>query len=113
MNNKYYRITCNNIGIYEYLKKYLWNNNYKDEWNAFIKSDNVNWLKKPHCYKDESIEYYSYFNKTGYEFFVNRTLPLITKWIDKNIINTEIVEIEKKKIIYQDKYQIVVEKDKI
>ena len=26
MKSKYYRLTCVGIGIYEYLKKYIWNN---------------------------------------------------------------------------------------
>ena len=26
MNKEYFRITCEGIGIYEYFKKYLWNN---------------------------------------------------------------------------------------
>lgn len=36
MNCKYYRVTCNNIGIYECLKNYLWNNNLENEWQKFI-----------------------------------------------------------------------------
>ena len=44
MKSKYYRLTCVGIGIYEYLKKYIWNN-YQEPvkvWNDFISDDNVN-----------------------------------------------------------------------
>ncbi len=115
MNNEYFRITCEDIGIYEYLKKYLWNNicNPNKVWNNFIKSNKVNWLNKPTIYADETKEYRSYFNSNGYEIFLERTLPLITKWIDKNFIKTEKIQIDESKIIYQDEYQIVIEMDKI
>ena len=84
MNNEFFRITCEGIGIYEYFKKYLWNNisNHNKVWNNFIKSNKTNWLKKPAIYNDETKEYRSYFNSNGYEFFLERTFPLITKWID-------------------------------
>ena len=38
MNKEYFRITCEGIGIYEYLKKYLWNNisNPSEVWDNFI-----------------------------------------------------------------------------
>lgn len=107
---EYYRITCNNIGIYEYFKKYLWNNipNAKEIWNEFINSENNKWLKKPTIYKDNSKEYNSYFNIEGYNMFLEKTLPMITKWIDKNSIKIDKIEIEKNEIIYEDEYQIVI-----
>lgn len=115
MNNEYYRVTCDGIGIYEYLKQYLWNNisNADEVWNDFIKSDNTNWLNKPTLYNDKSKEYYSYFNMEGYKVFLEKTLPLITNWIDRNTIKTEIVKIHEEKIVYQDEYQIVIEINKI
>lgn len=109
MNNKYYRITCNKIGIYEYLKRDLVCNKLEKEWKEFINSEKVNWLKKPPVYNDELKKYYSYFTEKGYEMFNVKTLPLITKWIDLNLIVVEIVEIDKEKIVYSDEYQIVVE----
>ena len=113
MKNEYYRVTCYGIGIYEYLKKYLWNNvsNAEGVWNDFIKSNNTNWLSKPIVYNDKTKKCYSYFNIKGYKMFLERTLPLITYYIDKNIIKTEIIKINKDQIVYQDEYQIVVEVD--
>ena len=91
MNNEYFRITCEGIGIYEYLKKYLWNNisNPSEVWDNFIKSNKTNWLNNPTIYADESKEYRSYFNVNGYEIFLEKTLPLITEWIDRNFIKIE------------------------
>ena len=109
MNSKYYRITCNQKGIYEYLKKDLLCNKLEKEWKEFINSEKVNWLKKPPVYSDRLKKYNSYFTKKGYEMFNDKTLPLITKWIDKNLIVVETVKIDKEKIIYSDEYQIVVE----
>lgn len=115
MDNKYYRITCDGVGIYEYLKKYLWNNysNALQIWNDFIKSNNTNWLIKPNCYTDKTKEYCSYFNEFGYENFLEKTLPLITEWLDEDSIKVENVKIDENKIIYQDEYQVVIEIDKI
>lgn len=91
MNKEYFRITCEGIGIYEYLKKYLWNNisNPSEVWDNFIKSNKINWLNKPTIYTDEAKEYHSYFNGKGYEIFLEKTLPLITEWIDRNFIKIE------------------------
>ena len=115
MNNEYFRITCEGIGIYEYLKKYLWNNisNPTEVWDNFIKSNKTNWLNNPTIYADESKEYRSYFNGNGYEIFLEKTLPLITEWIDKNFIKIEKAMIDDDKIVYQDEYQIVIGFDKI
>lgn len=115
MNKEYFRITCEGIGIYEYLKKYLWNNisNPSEVWDNFIKSNKANWLNKPTIYTDEAKEYRSYFNVNGYEIFLEKTLPLITEWIDKNFIKIEKVKIDEEKIVYQDEYQVVIEIDKI
>ena len=99
MNKEYFRITCEGIGIYEYLKNYLWNNisNPSEVWDNFIKSNKTNWLNKPDIYTDEAKEYRSYF----------------TEWIDRNFIKIEKVMIDDDKIVYQDEYQIVIEFDKI
>lgn len=114
MNKKYYRVSCEGIGIYEYLKNYLWSNvaNPKEKWDKFINSKNTNWLNKPSLYNDNLKEYYSYFTKIGYKLFLEKTLPLITNCIDKALIKTEIIEINKNEIVYQDNYQIVIAKDK-
>ena len=115
MYNEYFRITCEGIGIYEYFKKYLWDNisNPSEVWNNFINSSKTNWLNKPTIYNDENKEYCSYFNAHGYEIFSENTLPLITKWVDRNFIKIEKAKIDEDKIVYRDDYQIVIEIDKI
>lgn len=97
MNNEYFKSTSEGIGIYEYLKKYLWNNisNPTEVWDNYIKSNKTNWLNKPTIYVDESKEYSSYFNGNGYETFLEKTM------------------IDDDKIVYKDEYQIVIEFDKI
>lgn len=115
MNKEYFRITCEGIGIYEYFKKYLWNNvsNPKEVWDDFINSNETNWLNKPLIYNDDVKEYSSYFNEAGYRLFLERTLPIITKWIDKKNIKTEKLKINESQIVYKDDYQIVIEINKI
>ena len=115
MNNEYFKSTSEGIGIYEYLKKYLWNNisNPTEVWDNYIKSNKTNWLNKPTIYVDESKEYSLYFNGNGYEIFLEKTLPSITEWIDKNFIKIEKTMIDDDKIVYKDEYQIVIEFDKI
>ena len=115
MNNEYYRITCNDIDIYEYLKKYLCDNisNNNETTNKIINFNKINWLKKPTIYNGKANEYYSYLNINGYNFFLKKTFPLITKWIDKSTIKIENVKIDENKIVYRDKYQIIVEINKI
>ena len=64
-------------------------------------------------YTDKTKEYRSYFNETGYEKFLEKTLPLITEWLDKDSIKIDNVKIYENNIIYQDEYQVVIEIDKI
>ena len=115
MNDEYFRITCENIGIYQYFKKYLWSSatNPSEVWNDFIKSDENDWLDNPVIYADERKKHRSYFTASGYEKFLENTLPLITKWIDREIIKIEKVKIDEKSIVYQDEYQVVIEIDKM
>lgn len=113
MKSKYYRLTCVGIGIYEYLKKYIWNN-YQEPvkvWNDFISDDNVNWLKKPSIYS-QNLNCYSYFTRLGYMQFKKKTLPIIKKFIDINCVFCEVKEFSYDDIIYQDEYQIVIKNTK-
>lgn len=115
MNNKYYRISCMGIGIYEYLKNYLISNytNGKELWLSFINSSEVNWLDKPNIYEDNNHNYCSYFNEEGFQMFKEKTLPLINKWIDNSNINIEKVSLDLSSIIYSDCYQVVLNIPKI
>lgn len=108
----YYRVTYNDIGVYEALKKQIWNDNNdftKKDWENFKKSDEVNWLKIPNVYKDNNC---SFFTELGFEVFMNKTYPLIIQWLDKENIKIENCnfDIEKVNLIYSDEHQIVIEK---
>ena len=99
-----YRVSYNGIGIYEALHKKLMEENKYDEWKSFLNSSDVNWLPKP----PEYPKYYrSYFTEKGFNKFKSKTLPIMTKYLDKNEI-----KIEKSKysgdIKYLDDYQIVI-----
>ena len=100
-NNVYFRITYNNIGIYEAFKQNIpW-----DVWINFKKSKECNWLPLPPKYEDG---YYSYFTYEGYKKFMKLTYPEMIKYLDKYKIKVEKLNIDKNAIIYSDKYQVVV-----
>ena len=67
----YYRITCENIGVYEFLKQYIFNNleDSKAKWNSFLNLECNTWLNKPDVYKNENKIYFSYFTEEGYNLF--------------------------------------------
>lgn len=115
MNNKYYRITCKGVGIYEYFKKYLWDNNSNPDiiWKNFLNSESTNWLNKPIVYTEKNKNYFSYFNYDGYKMFKEKTLPFIIHYIDGNNIKIEKVNINPHLVVYKDEYQIVVQIDKL
>lgn len=101
MKNKqiYYRITYNDEGIYNVLKKKV----SISTWNELLNSANFKWLPKPPSYASNNR---SYFTKKGYETFINKTLHLIINYLDKdNIKITEYFNITN--IIYEDEYQII------
>ena len=100
-NNAYFRITYNNIGIYEAFKQNIpW-----DVWINFKKSKECNWLPLPPKYEDG---YYSYFTYEGYKKIMKLTYPEMIKYLDKYKIKVEKLNIDKNAIIYSDKYQVVV-----
>lgn len=109
-DNTYYRITYNNNGIYEELKKVMYNiNNNSSEWNKFKKSKNCSWLPLPNSYGVNNI---SYFTKNGYDKFMKLTYPIIIKYLDKDKINIEKIN-SVSNIQYKDKYQVVCSKQTI
>lgn len=113
MYNNYFRVTYNGIGIYEALKKQIWNDNSdfsKEEWECFIKSSLVNWLKKPSVYENNHV---SFFTELGFDLFMKNTYPLFLKWLDEKKICIEKIHFEDKeiKVVYSDEYQIVIEGD--
>ena len=106
----YWRITYNGIGIYEQLKREMYKiNNDSSEWNKFKQSKSCNWLPLPPSYCDGN---YSYFTKLGYDKFMKDTYPIIIEYLDKDNINIEQCHINTASIIYEDKYQIVIDSSK-
>lgn len=112
MKNIYYRVTCNGIGVYEALKNEIWksSNQPKKDWETFINSSDVNWLKKPDGYKSSN---YSYFTELGYSLFKEKTYPKIIKWLDKNNIKCEKCYLNEMDtyFAYSDEHQVVILKN--
>ena len=103
-NNKelFFRVTYNGIGIYEAYKQ---NVSFED-WKKFLNSKSANWLPKPEVYNNYN-SLYSYFTKAGINLFMKNTYNTFKKVLDENNINIQEVFIDKKYIVYRDKYQIV------
>ena len=99
-HNEFYRVTYNGIGIYEALR----NNVTKEEWMNILQSDKITWLPKPPKYASNNR---SYFTEKGYKTFKQKTLPLLSKYLDKKNIKMEKVDLNNE-IIYEDDYQIVI-----
>ena len=97
-----YRITYNDIGIYEAYKKLC----SFDEWRSFIKSDAATWLDVPKIYNND-INHTSYFTKRGYELFQKNTYPVIIQKLNKRNIKVDQVVLSINPV-YEDLYQVVV-----
>lgn len=101
--NYYYRFTCKGEGIYEAYKKRC----TKEEWQRFLKSSAATWLPKPDKY---ITGYYSYFTGVGACYFmINTVSPMVAagKLNKDDIELSEYKAINRATIVYQDKYQIV------
>lgn len=99
-HNKYYRVLYDGIGIYEAFKRIVPIN----VWLEFKKSTACKWLPLPPKYENN---YYSYFTYEGYKKFMDLTYPKMLKYLNKDKIETSIVELDENSIVYWDKYQIV------
>ena len=97
-----YRVTYNDIGIYEAYKKAC----SFDEWRSFINSDAATWLDVPKIY-NKDINHISYFTKRGYELFQKNTYPIIIQKLNKRNIKVDQVILDVKPV-YEDLYQVVV-----
>ena len=108
MIKKYWRVSYNNIGIYEALKRHLWENNKINTWNELKNSDNFTWLPLPNTYLENNR---SYFTEIGYKMFIEKTLPIIKQYLDNDSIVIKCFDFnyENLKILYEDEYQIVIE----
>ena len=97
----YYRVTYNDIGIYDAFRNEVSNT----VWKNFLNSENVKWLPKPPSYAQNNR---SYFTERGYTEFQNRTLPEIIKYLD--VCKIKVAKYQSiGNIIYRDKYQVVVD----
>ena len=96
----FYRVTYNKKGIYNELKIRVG----KDIWQELLGKEEFTWLPKPPSYASNNK---SYFTEKGYEYFKNRTLPIMNKYLDKDKIDIKVYK-EVNNIIYKDDYQVVI-----
>ena len=96
-----YRVTYNNEGVYNALKKAV----NKRIWLNMLSLKEINWLPKPPAYASKNR---SYFTQKGFERFKKETLPIIYKYLNKENIKIETFE-KVLNIIYFDEYQVVIE----
>ncbi len=96
----FYRVTYNGEGIYNALKKSV----DMEVWKEILSNKLINWLPKPPSY---DLKNKSYFTEKGYKRFEKDTLPLISKYLEKENIKVNIYQDIMKDILYKDDYQIV------
>lgn len=99
---KLYRVTYNDKGIYNELKRIVG----KDTWLSLLSLEAFTWLPKPPSY---SIENRSYFTKKGFEKFTKETLPIMSKYLDREKIKIETFN-NIQNIMYEDEYQVIEKK---
>lgn len=105
--NNYYRVTCSGYGIYNVLKKNMYDiNKDSSEWIKFKNSKACSWLPLPPSYCENNQ---SYFTELGYRKFMKETYPIICKYIDKKSIDVEQRSLNEKCIVYRDQYQVVID----
>lgn len=107
---KGYRLTYNGIGIYEALKKEMFNKTHTpDAWIEFKNSPECNWLPLPPTYGDNNA---SYFTEAGYNKFMELTMPIVNEYISAEDIKTEVSKVPANAIVYEDEYQFVIDTNK-
>lgn len=103
-SSKFIRVTYDGEGIYQAFKESV----SFDVWKSFKNSNAANWLPLPPSYEGN---YRSYFTTTGYKMFMERTYPVMIKYLDKGKIKIEEVYLQQSNIIYEDKFQVVISED--
>ena len=98
---KFYRVTYDNDGIYEALRKQV----SPSTWVSLLNSSAFTWLPKPDVYTRSNR---SYFTPDGYFMFNSKTLPIIITYLDKSKIVVDTYD-RLNHIIYMDKYQVITE----
>lgn len=107
---KGYRLTYNGIGIYEALKKEMFNKTHTpDVWIEFKNSPECNWLPLPPTYGNNNA---SYFTEAGYNKFMELTMPIVNEYISAEDIKTEVSKVPANAIVYEDEYQFVIDTNK-
>lgn len=107
---KGYRLTYNGIGIYEALKKEMFNKTHTpDAWIEFKNSPECNWLPLPPTYGNDNA---SYFTEAGYNKFMELTMPIVNEYISAEDIKTEVSKVPANAIVYEDEYQFVIDTNK-
>lgn len=100
-----WRITHNGVGIYEALKKAMYETTQSTNiWNTFLGTPACGWLPKPPTYKPGDT---SYFTEIGYKKFMSMTFPVVIEYINQSEIDVEEVMIPCDTITYADEYQFV------
>lgn len=111
------RFEINGIGIFHLLNKIdkIPETEFKEE-DDFKYTDAVYRFEKdlpiPNLYKNTNKKTISFFTEEGLSFFkesIEDLVDVLETYIDKVTIIT-IKDIEKDKILYRDKYQIIIEK---
>ena len=100
MVNKYYRLTYNDIGIYEAVRKSV----DVGTWQDILKNPKISWLPKPDIYEKNNK---SYFTKKGYDMFKKNVKPIFINYINFDLVKQESIE-KLNNIIYEDEYQVII-----
>lgn len=100
MKSKSYRITYEEEGIYNRLKKEVG----EKIWKQILCCSEINWLPKPPLYETNDA---SYFTEKGYKKFMTDTYPFICQYLNKEKIHIEICR-NIEDVRYKDEFQVVV-----
>lgn len=99
----FYRVTYDNQGIYVPLKQKVgW------DWKNIKQDPNINWLPQPKV-KEYGKNMRSYFTQQGYDMFRTKTIPFMSKYLDKSKFQIKTYQSLNGNIVYRDKYQVVLD----
>ena len=105
-----WRVTHKGEGIYEALKNAMWNiTRTPKAWTEFKNSEACSWLPEPPLYGSNDR---SYFTRLGYDTFMERTFPIMKKYLNEDDIEVSQTVVSSSDIVYRDQYQFVTDKSK-
>lgn len=105
MSKKYYRVTIDGDGVYEYLKQHI----DPEMWKSVLQDDRITWLPKPNVDYKVRGAYKSYFNQKGLDEF-NLKVREVIKEVQPSLLNqikTTTFKDPPGITVYEDEYQIV------